>query len=166
MKNYIKEGVSAYFAGGCFWGVEHLMQRCKGVISVESGYMGGEVSNPTYEQVKAHITGHAEVVRVVYNPDETDYETIAKLFFEIHDPTQEGHQGPDYGPQYRSEVFYSMEEQKFIAEKLIGILKDKGYDVKTKVTPASTFWPAEAYHQDYYEKQGTEPYCHVRVKRF
>lgn len=156
----------AYFAGGCFWGVEHLMQRCRGVVSVESGYMGGDVSNPTYEQVKAHITGHAEVVRVIYDPAITDYETIAKLFFGIHDPTQEGHQGPDYGPQYRSEIFYTSEEQKNIAEKLVGILKDKGYDVKTKITPVSAFWLAEDYHQDYYERHGTEPYCHIRVKRF
>lgn len=156
----------AYFAGGCFWGVEHLMQQAKGVISVDSGYMGGKKENPSYEEVKSHTTGHAEVVRVIFDPSVINYETIAKLFFEIHDPTEEGHQGPDYGPQYRSEVFYANEAQKATALKLIDILKDKGYDVKTHVTPSSKFWKAEEYHQDYYKRKGTEPYCHFRVKRF
>lgn len=111
-------------------------------------------------------TGHAEAVKVTYDPSVTDYETLAKLFFEIHDPTQEDGQGPDLGPQYRSEIFYLTPEQKAVAEKLIARLRAKGYGVVTKVTPATTFWPAENYHQDYYERKGTEPYCHAYTQRF
>ena len=155
-----------YFAGGCFWGVEHYLQRIPGVISVVSGYMGGEEENPTYQQVKAHLTGHAQTVQVEYDENLTDYETIARMFFEIHDPTQVGHQGIDYGPQYRSEIFYVNEEQKQIAERLIAILVEKGYEVATKVTPASVFWRAEEYHQDYFEHNEGEPDCHFYTKRF
>ena len=139
----------AYFAGGCFWGTEHLMQQQEGVESVVSGYMGGHKENPTYQEVKAHTTGHAETVEITYNPDIVDYETLLKLFMEIHDPTQLDRQGVDVGPQYRSEIFFSTQEEKACAEKIIGILKEKGYDVVTKVTPASKFWEAEDYHQDY-----------------
>lgn len=160
------ETAEAIFAGGCFWGVEHMMQKQPGVISVVSGYIGGNVDNPTYEQVRAHTTGHAEAVRVTYDPSKVDYETLARLFFEIHDPTQSDGQGPDLGPQYRSEVFYLDEQQKAVAEKLIGLLRAKGYDVVTRVTPATRFWPAEDYHQDYYERKGTEPYCHAYTRRF
>ncbi|MFR9524047.1 MAG: bifunctional methionine sulfoxide reductase B/A protein [Rikenellaceae bacterium] len=156
----------AIFAGGCFWGVEHLMQQQDGVASVVSGYIGGEVENPTYEQVKAHTTGHAEAVEVLYDPSKVDYETLAKLFFEIHDPTQRDGQGPDIGDQYRSEIFYTSSEQKQVAQALIKTLRIKGYDVATKLTQATTFYPAEDYHQDYYQLKGTEPYCHFRVKRF
>ncbi len=156
----------AYFAGGCFWGVEHLLQQQKGVISVVSGYMGGSVDNPTYEQVCSGRTGHAEAVEVTYDPDQVDFETLAKLFFEIHDPTQVDRQGPDRGEQYRSAVFYVDEEQKQITNKLIGILKDKGYDIATEVSPADKFWKAEKYHQDYYENTGKQPYCHAYQKRF
>lgn len=157
---------TAYFAGGCFWGVEHLMQKQEGVISVESGYMGGHVESPSYEQVCAKNTGHAEVVKVTYDPDKVSYLTLAKLFFEIHDPTQEGGQGPDIGDQYRSEVFYTDLRQKATAERLVKMLRQKGYEVVTEVTPASTFWKAEDYHQDYYEHKGTQPYCHGYTKRF
>ncbi|NLJ82686.1 MAG: peptide-methionine (S)-S-oxide reductase MsrA [Bacteroidales bacterium] len=160
-----KENI-AIFAGGCFWGVEHLMQRQKGVISVESGYTGGSTENPTYEQVCSQIGGHAEAVRIVFDDKLTDYKTLAKLFFEIHDPTQLNRQGPDVGLQYRSEIFYLTEEQKEIAERLIATLKNKGFDVKTKLTPASTFYVAEEYHQKYYKNKGTLPYCHVYTKRF
>lgn len=160
-----KENI-AIFAGGCFWGVEHLMQRQKGVISVESGYTGGSTENPTYEQVCSQIGGHAEAVRIVFDNKLTDYETLAKMFFEIHDPTQFNRQGPDVGLQYRSEIFYLTEEQKEIAEKLIATLKNKGFDVKTKLTSASTFYVAEEYHQKYYKNKGTLPYCHVYTKRF
>ena len=159
------EGI-AIFAGGCFWGVEHLMQQQEGVISVEAGYIGGSTDNPTYADVCSHRTGHAEAVRVIYDPSVVSYEELAKLFFEIHDPTQENRQGPDIGEQYRSEIFYTTEDQKDTAEHLIEILKNKGYKVVTKVTPAGKFWPAEAYHQDYYERTGSQPYCHARVKRF
>lgn len=156
----------AIFAGGCFWGVEHLMQQQPGVISVESGYIGGTVDNPTYEQVCSKQTGHAEAVKVIYDPSKVNYETLTKLFFEIHDPTQANGQGPDIGPQYRSEIFYHTPEEKAIAEKLIGQLRSNGYNVVTAVTPATTFWPAEDYHQDYYDNKGTQPYCHAYTKRF
>ncbi len=157
---------SAIFAGGCFWGVEHLMQLQDGVISVESGYIGGEVEEPTYEEVKSQRTGHAEAVRVIYDPTQVNYKSLAKLFFEIHDPTQVDGQGPDIGDQYRSEIFYLSTEQKEIAEELIELLRSKNYAVATKITEATTFYPAEDYHQDYYRLKGSEPYCHFRVRRF
>lgn len=156
----------AIFAGGCFWGVEHYLQMAPGVLSVTSGYIGGKTENPSYKDVCYKDTGHAEAVEVKYDPSKTDYETLAKLFFEIHDPTQVNRQGPDIGDQYRSAVFYENEAQKAITEKLIEILEEKGYDVATQVVPATTFWPAEEYHQDYYEKTGKTPYCHARVERF
>ena len=115
----------AYFAGGCFWGTEHLMQQQEGVLDVVSGYMGGHIENPTYQQVKSRTTGHAETGEITYNPEAVDYETLLKLFMEIHDPTQLNRQGVDEGPQYRSEIFYSTPEEKECAEKIIGILKEK-----------------------------------------
>lgn len=157
---------TAYFAGGCFWGVEYMLERQPGVLSVESGYMGGRTERPTYEEVCRRNTGHAETVRVVFDPGKISYETLAKLFFEIHDPTQEGRQGPDVGEQYRSEIFYTSPEQKATAEKLIGLLRLKGYKVVTKLSEAGTFWPAEQYHQDYYRRKGTLPYCHTYTPRF
>ncbi len=155
----------AYFAGGCFWGVEYWLKTNPGVISVTSGYMGGTVKNPTYQQVCTGKTGHAETVEVVFDPNKTTYEDLAKLFFNIHDPTQVNRQGPDVGNQYRSEIFYTNDTQKQIAENLIAQLKKKGYDVVTKLEQAKEFWPAEKYHQDYYEKKGGRPYCHFPKKR-
>jgi len=157
---------TAIFAGGCFWGVEYYFKQAKGVLATQAGYVGGHTDNPTYKQVCGGMTGHAEAVRVTYDPEQTTYENMAKLFFEIHDPTQTNRQGPDIGAQYRSSVFYQSEQQKATAEKLIGILKAKGYNVATQVAPAGTFWPAEDYHQQYYEKNGKTPYCHVYKKRF
>ncbi len=156
----------AYFAGGCFWGVEHLLKQSEGVISTRVGYMGGRTKNPTYKQVCYENTGHAEVVEVVFDPKKTSYETLARLFFEIHDPTQINRQGPDIGDQYRSAVFYTNNEQKETAEKLIALLKGKGYNPVTEVVPADTFWVAEDYHQDYYDNTGKQPYCHIYQKRF
>jgi peptide methionine sulfoxide reductase msrA/msrB len=156
----------AYFAGGCFWGVEHLLKQSEGVISTRVGYMGGRTKNPTYKQVCYENTGHAEVVEVVFDPKKTSYETLARLFFEIHDPTQKNRQGPDIGDQYRSAVFYTNNEQKETAEKLIAILKGKGDNPVTEVVPADTFWVAEDYHQDYYDNTGKQPYCHIYQKRF
>ena len=157
---------TALFAGGCFWGVEYFLQKDPGVISVTSGYTGGEVKNPTYKEVCTGNTGHAESVKVVYDPRKTSYEKLLKLFLEIHDPTQVGRQGPDIGDQYRSEIFYLNEEQRKIAERNINILKSKGLKVATTLTKASEFYPAEEYHQDYYFRNGKMPYCHSYVKRF
>ena len=157
---------TAYFAGGCFWGVEYYLEQASGVISVESGYMGGRKENPDYRDVSSHQSGHAEAVQVVYNTSETAYEELAKLFFEIHDPTQVNRQGPDVGNQYRSEIFYRSVEQKEIAEELVSFLEHKGFNVVTRINPATTFWKAEDYHQDYYIRNGGTPYCHSRVNRF
>ncbi len=157
---------TALFAGGCFWGVEYFLQKEPGVEAVVSGYTGGHVKNPTYKQVCTGKTGHAETVRVTYNVRKTSYERLLKLFLEIHDPTHVDHQGPDMGVQYRSEIFYKNDQQKRLAEKYLGILKEKGLKVATKVTKASEFYPAEEYHQDYYFRNGKLPYCHGYVKRF
>jgi peptide methionine sulfoxide reductase msrA/msrB len=157
---------TAIFAGGCFWGVEYYMHKAKGVISTEVGYIGGHGSKPTYREVCSHTTGYAEAVRIVFNPAETSFENVARLFFEIHDPTQMNRQGPDIGDQYRSAVFYLNEDQKHTTEKLVDILKSKGYKVTTQIVPATRFWKAEEYHQQYYEKENGTPYCHGYVKRF
>jgi peptide methionine sulfoxide reductase msrA/msrB len=157
---------TAYFAGGCFWGVEHHFSHLPGVISAVSGYMGGHVDNPTYEQICTGLTGHAEAVKVEYDPGKTGYEPLVRLFFEIHDPTQVDGQGPDLGVQYRSVVFYEDEKQKRVAEKLITALRKKGYEVATRLEPAEKFWPAENYHQRYYDKAGKTPYCHFKIDRF
>ena len=157
---------TAYFAGGCFWGVEHFLQKQTGVISVESGYMGGASQNPTYQEVCGKNSGHLEVVEVNYKAEEVDFETLTKLFFEIHDPTQSDGQGPDLGPQYASAIFYQDETEKAVSEKLVKILEDKGLTVVTQLIPVETFWKAESYHQDYYQKNGQQPYCHRYEKRF
>ena len=156
----------AYFAGGCFWGVEYYMEKLQGVKEVISGYMGGSLDKPSYRDVSTGKTGHYEVVEVIYNPSEISYKELAKIFFEIHDPTQREGQGPDIGAQYRSAIFVGNEKEKRTVEKLISILKHKGYDVQTKMLPAKKFYKAEKYHQDYYKRHGKEPYCHTRIKRF
>jgi peptide methionine sulfoxide reductase msrA/msrB len=154
-----------FFAGGCFWGVEHLFKQLHGVVDTRVGYMGGRWPNPTYEQVCTGLTGHLETVEVIFNPNLIDEEQLIKYFFEIHDFTQEDGQGPDIGEQYKSAIFYTNERQKEIAEKIIEELK-KRYKVATQLRKASTFWVAEDYHQDYYEKTGKAPYCHYRRKIF
>ncbi len=156
----------AIFASGCFWGTEFYFQSAPGVISTTVGFTGGHVDNPTYKQVCTDLTGHAEAVEVVYNPSKTSYEELAKLFFETHDFTQLNRQGPDIGTQYRSAIFYLNDEQKQIANRLVEELRKKGYDVKTQIVPADKFWPAEDYHQDYYQKTGKLPYCHTYKKIF
>jgi peptide methionine sulfoxide reductase msrA/msrB len=156
----------AIFAGGCFWGVEHLFGRTPGVLTVRSGYTGGSVARPTYEQVCTGKTGHAEAVEILFDPAKVSYEQLARLFFEIHDPTQKNRQGPDEGTQYRSAVFYTNQEQKNTAERLIDLLRKRGYNVVTEIAPASTFWPAEEYHQDYLAKHPQRPSCHAPVDRF
>jgi peptide methionine sulfoxide reductase msrA/msrB len=156
----------AIFAGGCFWGVEYHFKKVPGVISVTSGYVGGHVDNPTYKAVCGGKTGHLEAVEVLFDKEQVNFETLAKLFFEIHDPTQADGQGPDIGEQYKSAVFYETDEQRRVTESLIEVMKGKGLNVVTEVRKADRFWPAEDYHQDYYEKTGKAPYCHSWVKRF
>lgn len=161
-QNYEK----AYFAAGCFWGVEYFFSRANGVKSAISGYMGGHKENPTYEEVCAKKTGHIETVEVVFDKNETNFENLAKLFFEIHDPQQENGQGPDLGEQYISAIFCANIEQEKIAKNLIAILEKNGLKIATKLLPIAKFWNAELYHQNYYSKNGKMPYCHKRVKRF
>jgi peptide methionine sulfoxide reductase msrA/msrB len=156
----------AIFASGCFWGTEYHLQKTKGVLSTTVGYTGGHKDHPTYKEVCAGLTGHAEAVEVFYDPSKISYEELVKLFFETHDFTQVNRQGPDIGEQYRSEIFVINEEQRKIAKKILGILSAKGFKVATKITSATTFWPGEDYHQDYYIKKGGTPYCHIYTKRF
>lgn len=156
----------AIFASGCFWGTEYYLRKLPGVIQTQVGFTGGKTDAPTYEQVSTGGTGHVEAVEVVYDPKKIGYESLAKYFFETHDPTQKDGQGPDIGPQYRSIIFYGDEEEKEIAKKLVNILKDKGLVVATRVVPAKKFWRAEDYHQEYYQKTGGSPYCHTYQKLF
>lgn len=156
----------AIFASGCFWGTQYYMVKIEGVLKTTAGYTGGFVDDPTYEQVSSGETGHVEAVEVEYDPKRVSYEELAKMFFETHDPTQAGGQGPDIGSQYQSKIFYGNETERLIAEKLISMLEMKGMEIATKVEPASKFWPAENYHQNYYDLKGTTPYCHVYRKLF
>lgn len=156
----------AIFASGCFWGTEYYMMQHPGVVRTTVGYTGGSVANPSYREVCGGRTGHAEAVEVLYDPSKTNYEALARLFFETHDPTHVNRQGPDIGTQYRSEVFWLDKEQRETAERLIAELRANGLDVATRLTEAGPFWEAEAYHQDYYAKSGGTPYCHVYTKRF
>ena len=156
----------AYFAGGCFWGVEYHLEKLPGVKSVVSGFMGGHVKDPSYRQVVSTRTGHVETVEVVYDPNKISFETLAKNFFEIHDFTQTDGQGPDIGTQYLSVIFYNDAKEKAVVEKLVGILSTKGYKVATTIKRADTFYAAEGYHQDYYERSGKLPYCHSYSKVF
>lgn len=156
----------AYFAGGCFWGVEYYLEAIEGVKEVTSGFMGGTLKNPGYYDVIRKKTGHLETVEVVYDPSKVSYETLAKTFFEIHDPTQTDGQGPDIGSQYLSAVFISNKAERETIGKLIKILEKKGLNVATKVLTKTPFYSAEENHQNYYERKGGTPYCHRRVKRF
>ncbi|MGM9755770.1 MAG: peptide-methionine (S)-S-oxide reductase MsrA [Parabacteroides sp.] len=156
----------AVFAGGCFWGVQHQMERLKGVKRTLVGYTGGEEEFPQYADVRDHHTHHVEAVLVEYDAHETTYTDLCKLFFEIHDPAQTDGVGPDIGQQYRSCIFYANSQQKQEAEAVVDILRHKGYEVNTLLLPLGNFWIGEEYHQRYYEKTGGEPYCHVRTKKF
>ena len=158
----------AFFAGGCFWGVESLIKKrfADGIISTTVGYMGGGKENPTYEEVCSGTTGHLETVKTTFDKRKVDYEELAKYFFEIHDFEQTNGQGPDIGEQYRSAIFFANESQKKIAERLIEELRKKGYKPATILRKAEKFWRAESYHQDYYQKTGGLPYCHIHRKKF
>jgi len=155
----------AIVAGGCFWGVEEAFRRLPGVCDAVSGYTGGHTANPSYEDVSRGDTGHAEAVRVRFDPSRISYEQILRRFFEIHDPTQLDRQGPDFGEQYRSAVFYRDAAQKATAEKLTARLRELGYDVVTQIAPAGPFYEAEAYHQDFARRTGRGA-CHMSVPRF
>ncbi len=158
----------AYFAAGCFWGVEYYFKNFKGVYSAICGYMGGHEENPSYEIVCTGNSGHLEVVRVEYDECIVSFEQLAKYFFEIHDFTQTNGQGPDIGSQYLSAIFYIDEKQKQDSLKLINYLEELGYKVATSLYNASeiSFYEAENYHQNYYTKSGKEPYCHKYSKIF
>lgn len=157
--------------GGCFWCVEAIYLQLKGVISAESGYAGGHIANPTYEQVCDKHTGHAEVVKVVYNPNEISLDDILEVFFEVHDPTTLNRQGNDIGPQYRSAIYYQNNEEKQIAEDA-KMKAQEFWDnpIVTEITPFSNFYKAEAYHQNYYFQNSNQPYCAYvitpKVKKF
>ena len=162
----VMDSEEAILAGGCFWGVDYHLNHIPGVLKIEVGYSGGAIANPTYDQVWGGNTGHYEVVRVLFDVAKTNYETVLKRFFEIHDPTQRTGQGPDLGQQYQSAVFYHNKTQYEILESLIQALKTNGYDVATRLLAVQPFWPAEDYHQHYYARQGKLPYCHQPVTRF
>ena len=157
---------TAYFAAGCFWGVEHYFKQEPGVISTEVGYMNGDTKNPTYQDVCYKETGHAEAIKIVFDSEKVTYEQLVKLFFEIHDFTQIDQQGPDVGEQYRSGIYFVDDPQKYTAKKIIKLLTDKKLDVATELEKADRFWQAEDYHQDYYSKTENTPYCHFRRKIF
>lgn len=163
---FTREGYQrAIVAGGCFWGVEYMIKELPGVIETKVGYCGGRVINPTYEEVCSGETGHVEALEIIFNPDLIDFESLLKLFFEIHDPFQKNGQGPDIGSQYLSRVFYLSEEQKKTALSLAKRLDKNKHEIATQILPAGPFYPAEEHHQDYYQKTGHQPYCHRRVKR-
>ena len=156
----------AYFAGGCFWGVEYFLEKLDGVKSVSSGFMGGHVKNPGYYEVVSGRTGHLEAVEVIYDKSQISYEKIARTFFEIHDPTQTNGQGPDIGEQYLSAVFVNNENERNTIKKLIALLDENGFDVATKILDKVEYYKADEGHQNYYNKKGTRPYCQGYKKRF
>jgi len=154
---------TASFAAGCFWGVEARFRELEGVVDAISGYMGGHTENPTYKEVCGGQTGHAETVQVTFDDEQVTYAQLLDLFFDMHNPTTLNRQGPDFGSQYRSAVFWHNEEQQSAARQKIAEIdvSDKWSDpVVTQLVPAGTFWPAEEYHQRYFEKNGGG-YCHV-----
>jgi peptide-methionine (S)-S-oxide reductase len=156
------ETQKATFAAGCFWGVESAFRTVDGVVDTQVGYTGGTTANPTYKEVCAGRTGHAEAIEITFDPDKISYETLVGLFFRLHDPTQVNRQGPDVGTQYRSAIFFQTLEQKEIAERVKTALDASGKykrPVATQIAPAGPFWRAEEYHQRYFEKNGG-PVCH------
>lgn len=153
----------ATFGAGCFWGVEAGFRRVPGVLDAVSGYSGGTTQNPTYRDVCSDTTGHAEVVQVTFDPDKVSYQQLLDVFWKMHDPTQLNRQGPDFGTQYRTAIFFHSPEQEAIAKKSKQALDDSGRlrrPIATEITPAGPFWPAEEYHQRYLEKRGATS-CHT-----
>ena len=156
----------ATLGGGCFWCLEAVFQDLRGVERVESGYAGGRVPNPSYEQVCTGTTGHAEVVQVAFDPEVLSFRDLLQIFFEIHDPTTLNRQGADVGTQYRSAIFYHSPEQKAAAEKVIAELNAAGVwpaPIVTEVVPLTAFYPAEKYHQEYYRRNPNQPYCRAVI---
>ncbi len=156
----------ATLAGGCFWCLEAVYDELQGVQRVVSGYAGGEMPNPSYQQVCSGRTGHAEVVQITYDPNVVTYRDLLEIFFTIHDPTTLNRQGADVGTQYRSAIFYHDEEQRRAAEEIIAELEGErafANPIVTEVTALDEFYPAEDYHQDYYENNPNQPYCMVVV---
>lgn len=157
---------TATLAGGCFWCLEAAYQQLEGVERVQSGYAGGTVPNPTYEHVCTGTTGHAEVVQITFDPGRIAYRDLLDVFFTIHDPTQLNRQGNDVGTQYRSAIFYHTDSQKATADRAIADVEASGLwegDVVTEVVPLDTFYPAEAYHDDYFARNASQPYCQFIV---
>jgi len=160
----VKNRQIATFGGGCFWCIEAVMQRLKGVDEVVSGYTGGSVKNPTYKDICSGSTGHAEVIQVTFNPDVISYEDLINIFMTSHDPTTLNQQGADRGTQYRSAIFYHDDEQKAITVKVISELMEYfPAPIVTQVVPLDIFYPAEDYHQDYYNSNPDAVYCRVVI---
>jgi peptide-methionine (S)-S-oxide reductase len=156
----------AVFGGGCFWCTEAVFKMFKGVISVTSGYAGGTKENPTYEEISNGNTGHAEVVQIEYNPSKIAFEDLLTIFFGSHDPTTRNQQGNDVGTQYRSVILYTTPEQRALAERFIADLNASnaaGKPIVTEVAPLEHFYPAESYHQDYYENNKNNRYCEIII---
>ncbi|WP_331235087.1 peptide-methionine (S)-S-oxide reductase MsrA [Natronorarus salvus] len=156
----------ATFGGGCFWCIEAPFEELHGVESVTSGYAGGHVEEPTYEAVCRGETGHAEVVQIAYDPGVIGYDELLEVFFTVHDPTQLNRQGPDVGSQYRSAIFTHTEDQREAAETFVEVLEaDGAYDdpIVTEIEPLETFYEAEAYHQDFFEKNPNQAYCRMHI---
>jgi peptide-methionine (S)-S-oxide reductase len=165
-ENTAKREEMATLAGGCFWCLEAVYVEMKGVKRVQPGYAGGTVPDPTYEQVCSGTTGHAEVVQIAYDPDVISYRDLLEVFFAIHDPTTLNRQGADVGTQYRSAVFYHDEGQRAVAEQMIRDLQAAGKwkdPIVTEVVPLAAFYPAEAYHRDYFARNPNQPYCRLVV---
>ena len=156
----------ATFGGGCFWCTEAIFRRLAGVEDVVSGYSGGSVENPTYEQVSTGTTGHAESIQVTYDPEKVSYDDLLEVFWKTHDPTTKNRQGYDVGPQYRSVIFYHDAEQKRLAESYRTKLEAEGIwdrPIVTEIEPFTRFWPAESYHQDYYDNNPSKSYCTIVI---
>jgi peptide-methionine (S)-S-oxide reductase len=158
---------TATFGTGCFWCTEAIFQQLKGVKKVTSGYSGGHVNNPTYKDVCTGTTGHAEVIQILYDPKEISFDELLQVFWQTHDPTTLNRQGNDVGPQYRSAVFYQNEDQRKVAEHYKKELNEKKvYDnpIVTEISPLKNFYPAEDYHQNYYNNNGDQPYCNFVIR--